>query len=68
VPPVWGFRLGSFVVGATLGPADELGSGDEWHKAPYWDRARLGKPMQRSSTPRSASASRGCASGPCPPQ
>lgn len=61
-------KLGSFMVGATVGPVNELGSGDELHKVPYWDRAHLGKPMPRPSTPRSALGSRGCASVPCPPR
>lgn len=50
------------MVRATVGPVDELGSGDEWHKVPHGDRASLGKPMEKSSTPRSASGSRAYAS------
>lgn len=55
------------MVGATVGPVDELGSGDELHKMPYWDKAHLGKPMRKSSTPRSVLGSRGCPSVSCSP-
>lgn len=69
VPPVCeGFRLGSLTLRATVQPVDESCSDDELYKVPDCDRAHLGRSMQRSSTPTSASGSRGCASVLCPPQ
>lgn len=47
-PGLGGVRPGSFIVRATGGSVDELGSGDELHKVPCWERAYLGKLTQDS--------------------